>query len=88
VHNTLANHSAAIALASPRGFEPQEQNAEDIDKEVECENGKSPPSSLASPNPGKPCPELARIVAAWPNLATELKAAISAIADLTNMAPS
>ena len=61
------------------GVEPTPATIKVADCKGLCESGQAPSSSIASPNAGKLCPELEKIVAAWANLRPELRAAILAI---------
>ena len=66
-------------MAEREGFEPSEassQLAEDEDSEYRCRSQSSPISSLTE---GNLSPELGEIVASWPFLSPEIRAAILTI---------
>lgn len=61
------------------GLEPPERHSESTAAAGGSESEKTQASSIASLNQGNHSPELAKLVAAWPNLRPELQAAILAI---------
>jgi hypothetical protein len=70
-----------VRAAASKGFEPSvcvEQDVDGYDPDVVFEELPSP---IASPNSEKPCPGLAKVVAAWPGLPPDLRAAIVTIVE-------
>ena len=65
----------------PRGIEPREPDWEKVERELYYESEEARSSPLASLEFRETLTGLAKVVAAWPSLRSELKTAIDAIVD-------
>ena len=70
-------------MADREGFEPSEVSSEGAEDQSSGEGGGDGSSLISSLNAGNDGPELAEIVAAWPSLSPEIRAAIAAIVRAT-----
>lgn len=72
-----------MQVADREGFEPSEGASERIEDQSSGDGGGGESSLISSLNAGNDGPELAEIVAAWPLMSPEIRAAIAAIVRAT-----
>jgi hypothetical protein len=62
-----------------KGFEPLLENSESIDSKYLPQHGKPDYTQIHAHAAGASCPDLSKVVAAWPKLPAPLKAAVLAL---------
>jgi hypothetical protein len=66
-------------MAERVGFEPTHPRRQDLECKADYDTEEAPSSPLASLKSTPLCPDLQKIVHAWPNLRHELRAAMLAL---------
>ncbi len=71
--------SASFSMERVKGIEACAQNPQTTENQHVPEDGERAYTQISAQILDSSCPDLARVVAAWPNLSAPLKAAILAI---------